>query len=149
MFVVRNAGNVPSDETLGSLEYGACVLKTPLLIVMGHQGCGAVSAAVTAVLEAAAKAEGGSHTKQAPPAHIARLLEFIRPSAETAVSERLCETCGPKCVVEAAVSGNAQHTVSEILKRSTAIADRVAEGPQCFQVLTARYEMDSGLVTVL
>ncbi|WP_019507663.1 carbonic anhydrase [Pleurocapsa sp. PCC 7319] len=46
LFVVRDAGNIATPEEIGSLEYGAAVLNTPLLMVLGHEKCGAVKAAL-------------------------------------------------------------------------------------------------------
>src|SRR3954471_6751789 len=67
LFVVRVAGNVAADTELGSLEYGAEHLHIPLLVVLGHEGCGAVTAAV----------EGGP-----PEGHIAALVNLIKPALE-------------------------------------------------------------------
>ena len=46
LFVVRVAGNVPSPEVAGSLQYAGSHLKTPLVVVLGHEGCGAIQAAL-------------------------------------------------------------------------------------------------------
>jgi carbonic anhydrase len=67
LFIIRVAGNVVSDSELGSLEYGAEHLHVPLLVVMGHQHCGAVTAAI-----AGEGAEG----------HIAALINLLRPAVE-------------------------------------------------------------------
>ena len=67
LFVVRVAGNVVSDTELGSLEYGAAHLHVPLLVVLGHQHCGAVSAAV----------DGGE-----TEGHISALINLLRPAVE-------------------------------------------------------------------
>ena len=52
LFVIRVAGNVTDDAVVGSVEYAVEHLKTPLVVVLGHQGCGAVQAAVSASQEA-------------------------------------------------------------------------------------------------
>src|SRR3954449_11002544 len=64
LFVVRVAGNVASDTEIGSLEYGAEHLPIPLLVVLGHESCGAVTAAVQA---------------GEPEGHIATLVDLIKP----------------------------------------------------------------------
>ena len=51
LFIVRVAGNVISPEVLGSLQYAGAHLRTPLFVVLGHEGCGAVKAALTTMLE--------------------------------------------------------------------------------------------------
>jgi carbonic anhydrase len=68
IFVIRVAGNVISPEVMGSMQYAGVYLRTPLFVVLGHEGCGAVQAAL------AAKLHG---TKQAR--HINALLENILP----------------------------------------------------------------------
>src|SRR5215831_9940530 len=67
LFVVRVAGNVATDTELGSLEYGAEHLHIPLLVVLGHERCGAVTAAV----------QGGP-----PEGHIVSLVNLIKPAVE-------------------------------------------------------------------
>src|SRR5690348_11289699 len=67
LFVVRVAGNVATDTELGSLEYGAEHLHIPLIVVLGHEHCGAVTAAVQA---------------GPPEGHIASLVNLIKPAVD-------------------------------------------------------------------
>ncbi len=86
------AGNVVSDTELGSLEYGAEHLHVPLLVVLGHQHCGAVTAAV----------EGGE-----AEGHIAALVNLLRPAVE--------KTRGmPGDHVENAVKANVEMVVKQL-----------------------------------
>ena len=71
LFVVRIAGNVISPEVAGSLQYAAVHLRTPLFVVLGHEGCGAVQAAL------AARAHGST-----APSRIEVLLQSILPGLE-------------------------------------------------------------------
>ncbi len=71
LFVVRIAGNVISPEVAGSLQYAAVHLRTPLFVVLGHEGCGAVQAAL------AARAHGST-----APSRIEVLLRSILPGLE-------------------------------------------------------------------
>jgi len=72
MFVIRVAGNVIADDVIGSIGYGLRHLKTPLLVVMGHEGCGAVTAALAAI--------GGG----APQAkYIQTLVQQIEPALKS------------------------------------------------------------------
>jgi carbonic anhydrase len=71
LFIIRLAGNVVSPEVTGTLQYAGVHLRTPLFIVLGHEGCGAVSAAL------AAKREGRRERER-----IARLLETILPGLD-------------------------------------------------------------------
>src|SRR6185503_10795030 len=72
LFIVRVAGNVISPEVMGTLQYAAVHLHTPLFVVLGHEGCGAVQAAL------AAKFEGARERRR-----IERLLETITPGLDT------------------------------------------------------------------
>ncbi len=72
LFVVRTAGHVLDPAVLGSVEFGVAVLGAPLVVVLGHEGCGAVAAAV------AARATG-----ELPPGSIRAVVERILPSAPT------------------------------------------------------------------
>lgn len=69
LFVVRNAGNVVDTVAMGSIEYAVAVLKSPLIVVLGHQKCGAVDAAINVVLK------GTDY-----PGSIGRMIEPIVPA---------------------------------------------------------------------
>ena len=73
LFVVRTAGEVPDSAVMGSIEYGAAELEIPLLLVLGHTGCGAVKATVNTM-------ESG----ETPDADIAFLVEGLKPAVEKA-----------------------------------------------------------------
>ncbi len=78
LFVIRTAGNVVDSAVMGSLEYGTYELEIPLLLVLGHKGCGAVKATMETI-ESGGKAEGS----------IAYLVEAIRPAVEKPKAEVL------------------------------------------------------------
>jgi carbonic anhydrase len=69
LFVIRDAGNVADDDTLGSLEYAVEHLHVPLIVVLGHEGCGAVTAAVNAIVKG-----------EAVEGHVLRLVDDIAPA---------------------------------------------------------------------
>ena len=71
LFIVRVAGNVISPEVMGTLQYAAVHLRTPLFLVLGHEGCGAVQAALARRLEGAQE-----------PSRIDLLLQRIVPGLE-------------------------------------------------------------------
>jgi carbonic anhydrase len=129
LFVARNAGHLPDDATLGTLEYGSTLLGVPLIVVLGHERCGAVAAAC-AVLRDNARFGG----------FIGPLVEAIVPAAR-AVSDH------PGDPVDNAVRENARRTAQAIVSRSAAIAQRVATGQ--LRVVAAHYDMDSGRVGFL
>lgn len=93
LFVVRNAGQVISDSVLGSLEYAAAVLRVPLILVLGHDGCGAVRAAID------------SQAADAPPlpVHIARIIEKIVPAVRRVAGSRAGTPIDPEQVDALAV----------------------------------------------
>jgi carbonic anhydrase len=125
LFIIRVAGNVVSDTELGSLEYGAEHLHVPLLVVLGHQHCGAVTAAV----------EGGE-----AEGHIAALVNLLRPAVE--------KTRGmPGDHVENAVKANVEMVVKQLRSSTPVLAKLVSEGK--LKVVGAVYSLDTGKVTWL
>jgi len=125
LFVVRVAGNVASDDTLGSVEYAAGHLGTPLVVVLGHTGCGAVAATC-----AGGHAEG----------HVAAIVEEIRP-AVLAVKAASAEACASSAVPE-----NARLVAASLTKESPILAKLVAEGK--LEIVTAVYDLATGAVTL-
>ncbi|MDX2034148.1 MAG: carbonic anhydrase [Blastocatellia bacterium] len=117
------------DET-GSAEYGVEHLGTPLLVVLGHTGCGAVTAAVTH-----AEVRGSI-----PP-----LLAHIKPAVRTAREGRP-ELTGSDLIPEA-IHANVFHSIEELFKRSETIRSRVRAGK--LKVVGAIYDLKSGRVNWL
>ena len=125
LFVVRVAGNVVSDTELGSLEYGAEHLHVPLLIVLGHQRCGAVTAAI----------EGGE-----APGHLSALTELLRPAVE--------KTRGmPGDRIENVVRANVEMVVKQLRTSGPVLEKLVSRGE--LKVVGAIYSLDTGQVTWL
>jgi carbonic anhydrase len=125
LFVVRVAGNVAADTELASLEYGAEHLHIPLLVVLGHQHCGAVTAAVQ---------EG----EQA--GHITTLLALLRPAVEK--SRGLAGD-----PVENAVKMNVEMVVDQLRSSVPVLGRLVKEGN--LRIVGAVYSLDTGKVTWL
>jgi len=125
LFIVRVAGNVVSDTELGSLEYGAEHLHVALLVVMGHQHCGAVTAAV----------EGGE-----AEGHIGALIKLLRPAVEKARGL-------PGDPVENAVKANVEMVVTQLRTSTPILAELVAHGK--LKVVGAVYSLETGKVTWL
>jgi len=107
LFVVRNAGQVISDSVIGSLEYAVAVLHVPLVVVLGHDNCGAVTAAKEAV-----------ETGEVPQGHIRDLVERITPSVLGSLREK-------KTDVNDMVEEHAKQTVRRLLDSSRMIYDAV------------------------
>jgi carbonic anhydrase len=125
LFVVRVAGNVATDTELGSLEYGAEHLHIPLLVVLGHESCGAVTAAV----------QGGP-----PEGHITALVNLIKPAVDKSRGS-------PGDPVSNAVRTNVEMVVKQLRSSTPMLSELVAHGK--LKIVGAVYSLDTGKVTWL
>ena len=127
LFVVRNAGQIISESVLGSLEYAVGVLEVPLIVVLGHDECGAVLAAID------------SRSEDAPtlPIHIARLIEKIVPAVDR-VRARTPDHIDSQDVGRE----HLRDTIAELLESSELISDAVAAGT--LAVVGANYRLLEG-----
>jgi carbonic anhydrase len=133
LFVVRNAGQVISDSVIGSLEYAVAVLNVPLLIVLGHDECGAVRAAIDSTQPDAAPL----------PPHIAHLIAPIAPAVQRVVAaEGLSE--GERPDASEVGREHLRDTVAELLERSELISAAIAAGT--LGVVGANYRLAEGQV---
>jgi carbonic anhydrase len=130
LFIVRVAGNVVSPEVMGTLQYAAVHLRTPLFVVLGHEGCGAVKAAL------AMKHEGARQR-----ARIQLLLENILPGLQD-IDARLAQ----QDLLDAAVEGNVRWSMHQVLETPEGKA-RIAEG--VMKMVGAVYELHTGRVRFL
>jgi len=110
VFVVRTAGQVIDDAVLGSLEYSVAVLGVPLIVILGHDSCGAVSATKSAV-----------ETGEMPAGFIRDLVERITPSVLTSL--RNDETDVNDMVVE-----HVKQTSQRLVDSSRVISDAIGSG---------------------
>lgn len=129
LFVIRNAGNVLETNGLGTLEYGAEHLHAPLIVVMGHKRCGAVSAACDV-------ASNGT----VYDGSVARMIEPIVPVA-------LANIRKAGDFVDNTVRAHAVHGAARILAESPIVAHLVSAGK--VRVIPAYYDLDSGHVEFL
>ncbi|MGN6218198.1 MAG: carbonic anhydrase [Microbacterium sp.] len=132
LFVVRNAGQVVSDSVIGSLEYAVAVLKVPLIVVLAHDACGAVRAAIDST---------DPETPALPP-HIWRLIAPIVPAVRRV--QRASDTVTTTAGIDAEAVGR-EHlstTVAEILQSSELISDAVASG--ALGIVGANYRLAEG-----
>lgn len=127
LFVVRVAGNVCSDHEIGSIEYGVEHLKTPVVVVMGHTHCGAV----TAVLEDADVRGKFPH-----------LAEHIIPSHEKA--HELFPDADAKTILAEAVKLNVQRAISDLLQISEGV--RALHEAGKITIVGAVYDITAGTV---
>lgn len=121
LFVTRIAGNVVTPEIIASLEYGAAVLGTKVILVMGHSNCGAVKAAIQG---------------KAAPGQISALFPHIQPAVDEAGSN-----------LETAIKQNAKIQAALLRKASTVISGMIKENS--VKVVAGYYDIGSGAVTLL
>ena len=121
VFVNRVAGNIATAEIIASIEYGAAVLGTRVLMVLGHGNCGALKAAIAA---------------KAVPGQISSLYSYLRPAVNQANGD-----------LDAAIAANAQIQAQLIRESSTVVAGLLKEGK--IKVVAAVYDLDSGKVNLL
>lgn len=130
LFVIRVAGNVMSPEIAGSMQYAGTHLKTPLFVVLGHEGCGAVQAALDVKYRGAIV-----------PSRISLLLESLLPSLVAVDSH-----AAPAVQVAQAVEANVRWTLRKIAESPEGRA-REAEG--AYRAVGAIYELSTGRVRFL
>lgn len=126
IFVIRNAGNLIDLDVVGTAEYGAAVLGSPLVVVMGHQRCGAVAAACDVAIKNASF-----------PGSIGQMIEPIVPSA-------LAVKDAPGDLVTNAVKENARRQAARLIERSPIISGLASGGK--LKVVSAYYDLESGMV---
>ena len=125
LFVVRVAGNILDKDGLGSLEYAVAKLHAPLILVLGHSRCGAVSAAVSG---------------QPAPGHVAEIVDALKPAVR-AVRDK------PGDPVEQATRANIELVVDRLKTSKPVLADYVKTGR--LKVVGGRYDLATGQVELL
>ncbi len=123
LFVVRVAGNVANTSSIASIEYAVAHIGTPVIVVLGHQSCGAVTAAV-----------GGGDNGY----NLNHLLSHITPAITAS---------GAGASVNDVVKKNAEMTVAELANRSAIIRDAILSGK--LEIVPAYYNLDDGRVDFL
>ena len=129
LFVARNAGNLVDTATLGTVEYGAAVLGSPLIVVLAHTSCGAVKAACDVV------------TKNATyPGAIGPMIDPILPAAIAVRSE-----AGD--FVNNTAKESARRTAKRLTAGSTLLAGLAGAGK--LKIVAAIYDLETGVVTYI
>jgi len=126
IFVIRTAGEVMDNVTIASIEYAVEHLNVPLVLVLGHDGCGAVTAAVN----------GGE-----VPGHLNSLVGFIRPAVEEAKAAGSEDQ-----LLENSIDCNVKNVVDEIRTCQPILSEAVEEGN--LTIVGACYHLDSGIVEI-
>lgn len=130
LFVTRVAGNFVNDDALASLEFGAQILGSQLILVLGHTRCGAISATIDVV-----------KNKTKLPGHLPLLVDAIRPAVLAAQKEK------PADLLEAATIANVKLNVQRLRMAKPILAQRVAE--KKLTVVGGIYELATGKVTLV
>lgn len=142
IFVIRVAGNIADPTVLGSIEYAAEHLGSPLVMVLGHERCGAVTATVA------------SKGKTTGSPNIDVIVKSIGSSMKAASKD--CEVCkhDKKCAenkkedfVECLVDANARMVAADLTKKSPILKHLVEE--KKLKVVAAKYDLDNGKVSLL
>jgi carbonic anhydrase len=126
LFIARNAGNMADTATMGTIEYGSAVLGVPLIVVLGHESCGAVQAAC-----------GVAERNTKYPGSIGPMVNAIVPAAEAVKGK-------PGDFVDNAVRESARMTANKIATQSPLVSDLVKKGK--VKVVAARYDLGTGEV---
>jgi carbonic anhydrase len=132
LFVVRVAGNIVDPKclgVLGSIEYAIEELKIPLVLVLGHEGCGAVKAAIQAV-------QKGTHPRSA----ISVLTDAIRPAIEGVGRDA-------SDLLQKSVIANVQRQIDNLLSAKEIVAPAVASNR--LHAVGGVYELNTGRVRLL
>jgi carbonic anhydrase len=125
LFIVRIAGNIVNDMTIGSLEYSTSVLGSQLIVVLGHRGCGAVAGAI----------------KNEPlPGKIGYVVESIKPAIA-----KVKFTTGD--IYQNAVIANIQYQTNQLSQKSKILAQSVRGGK--LKIIGACYDINTGKITLV
>ncbi len=130
LFVVRVAGNFVNEDGLASLEFGAAVLHSPLILVLGHTSCGAVASTIDVV-------KNGTQL----PGHLPSLINAIKPAVLDA------QKTGAANLLEAATEANVRLNVERLKSAAPILAQRVAE--KKLTVVGGIYELATGKVKLI
>jgi carbonic anhydrase len=130
LFIIRVAGNVENAEAVASLEYGTHFLGIPLIVVLGHSGCGAVDAAITVHKD-----------KVKLPGQLPGLIDLILPAVKTAEAEK------PTDLLASATRWNVRNAVKMIAETEPLLAAQVRGGT--VKVVGAVYDIGSGRIDMV
>lgn len=130
LFVIRTAGHVPSKESLGSLEYAVNRLGVKLVMILGHDNCGAVKSAIE--VYKSEKFTELSDNLQTLLNHIYPVLDDIDLSCSNSLNE--------------AVDANIRYQVKDLIKRDKYLADKIEKKE--ILLVGAKYNLDNGIIEV-
>lgn len=141
LFIIRNAGNVTDGLVLGTLEYGVDQLGALLIIILGHERCGAVTATIDAIICKSPEQVG----------HIKNIINALTPAAKKVlekynITHQMDEETKIKIINET-VQENVKTVLHSLEKKSDIIAQAVSSGK--IKIVGAYYDLDDGNVHLL
>lgn len=141
LFIVRNAGNVVEETVLGSVEYGIDQLGALLVIVLGHERCGAVSSTIDSIINHSPELSG----------HIKDIINAIKSAAQTILDKNnITEPISGACrdeIISKTVKENVRVTLDSLYNNSTIIAQAVDS--QKIKLVGAYYDLDDGDIKLI
>lgn len=129
LFAIRVAGNFVTGEGLASIEYAVAVLGAPLILVLGHESCGAIEAGIKAVKD-----------KTVFPGHIPKLTEALKGSVEKAINQS-------GDLMENAIAQNVKDSVENLKKATPLLTDAIGKGK--LKVVGGVYRLATGKVDMI
>ncbi|WP_338586489.1 carbonic anhydrase [Pseudomonas sp. MAG733B] len=129
LFAIRVAGNFVTDEGLASIEYGVAVLGAPLILVLGHESCGAIEAGIKAVKD-----------KTVFPGQIPKLTDALKPAIETVIKQ-------PGDLMENATVQNVKDSVARLKQATPLLTDALGNGK--LKIVGGIYRLATGKVELI
>lgn len=129
LFVVRTAGHIIDNAVLGSIEFGVELLDVPLIVILGHQSCGAVAAAIEA-----------DETGQMPPGYVRDIAVEVLPSVAAAKADGACTPADVG-------ARHVRATADLLVERSRIVHDAVGSGK--LGIVGATYALNDGTASVI
>jgi carbonic anhydrase len=124
LFVLRVAGNITDPDVLGSIEFAAQNLKSPLIVVLGHESCGAVAAAIAG---------------EPIPGNLGKLIEQVKPGKDLPKEK--------DAALAAGVRGNVLYQTAQITEKSPVLKELA--GTKRIQIVSGVYSLKTGEITWL
>jgi carbonic anhydrase len=135
LFVIRVAGNIVAPSQVGSVEFAASKFGTKLVVVMGHQGCGAITAAVEELLDGA-KPESRN---------LSSIVDRVKPAVQAVIAGS--GSMDRKSLIREAVRANVRASVDHLRHGSTLLEKLVTN--EGLMIVGAKYSLDTGVVSFL
>ena len=129
LFVCRVAGNFANEDSIASFEYGVAVLGVPLILVLGHEACGAVDSTIKAVKEGATF-----------PGHISSLVEALRPAVKSSIGQ-------PGSLLDNSIRKNVLLNVEKLKSAAPILSKAVEENK--LRVAGGVYHLETGRVEIV